>query len=56
MIILVVNHACIDRPPFLFIDCLAAYIKPASESMRAPLHRWWTHRSNSNLDVWLVGE
>ncbi|KAG2564289.1 hypothetical protein PVAP13_8KG243800 [Panicum virgatum] len=23
--------------------------------MRAPLHCWWTHRSNSNLDVWLVG-
>ena len=50
-----ITLASIVHLSFLLIAS-PAYIKPASESMRAPLHRWWTHRSNSNLDVWLVGE
>ena len=50
-----ITLALIVHLSFLLIAS-PAYIKPASESMRAPLHRWWTHRSNSNLDVWLVGE
>jgi len=50
-----ITLASIIHLSFLLIAS-PAYIKPASESMRAPLHRWWTHRSNSNLDVWLVGE
>ena len=37
--------------PFLFIVS-HAYIKQA-RSMPTPLHRRWTHCSNSNLDVWL---